>query len=107
MKANSLTQAGLRLLVICHAAAARVLTSTENNLVADAVSRDFKDPSSAKFRWLPFPDCMGNAKNSFGAYVSFKPFRVYFGTKDGKTTFLRSLDSGNRGDWRESFFARR
>ena len=48
----------------------------------DAISRDLKDPSSVQFRSVTIVDAFGgkivcgelNGKNSYGAYVGFKPF---------------------------------
>src|SRR5690349_5868495 len=68
----------------------RDLTVPERRTIQEAVTHDFKDPESARFRWLPIPDCksysacymgfycgMVNAKNSFGGYVGHSPFYVF------------------------------
>jgi hypothetical protein len=64
-----------------------------NKLSPERLQKDFKDPSSAQFRWQPVPGdkvatgqfycAMVNAKKSYGAYVGFTPFAVMFASKDG------------------------
>ena len=74
--------------------AARPLTSSEKALIREAVSDDFLDADSAKFRWLPLPDHMNgslycgsvNAKNRFGAYTGYNAFAVVVELKNGKIT---------------------
>jgi len=74
---------------------ARSLSPQEKASVRDVVIKDFKDPDSAKFKWLPFSQrrwwlsdsqhagrskflsCgLVNAKNSFGGYIGYTPYAV-------------------------------
>ncbi|WP_109150679.1 hypothetical protein [Azospirillum sp. TSO5] len=57
----------------------------------EAVRKDLKDPESARFRppFMAFRDESGdiavcgyaNAKNSYGGYVGFEPFRAFIGER--------------------------
>ena len=77
------------------AAHARELTDEEKGVIAEVVRRDFKDPDSAQFRWLPFQDKPGglycgmvNGRNSYGAYVGFSPYSVVVDAAAGKVTAM-------------------
>jgi hypothetical protein len=81
------------------AAKARDLTAPEKAMIREAVSDQFLDPDSAKFRWLPLPAKLNggvycgsvNAKNGFGAYTGYKPFAVVLEVKGGAVTKAISL----------------
>lgn len=77
--------------VICNAAEKKFvekeLTKQEKIFISNAVTKGFKDPDSAKFKWVKTNNIWGvidksyycglvNGKNSYGAYVGFKPFFV-------------------------------
>ena len=87
--------------------AARDLTASEKKIVSDAVTRDFKDPASAMFRWLPIGDIppdgqsycgMVNGKNSYGAYNGYEPFLVFLLVKDKMLVSAMLLTMGNPSD---------
>jgi hypothetical protein len=76
----------------------RELTVTEKKFMAEGLSKDFKDPPSAQFRWMqiPVPSLPNsivsycgtvNAKNSYGGYVGFKPFIARVGFSDNKMIY--------------------
>lgn len=75
----------------------RELTTAEKKIITEGISRTLKDPGSIQVRWLLFPDLHDknksvpycgamNAKNSYGAYIGFKPFLAQILRKDGKIT---------------------
>lgn len=93
MKAVILLCAGLA--VVPAVADARALTASEKAMIRTVVTKDFKDPTTARFKWLPIidrakwlsdPDHAGgskfiscglvNGKNSYGGYTGFVPFAV-------------------------------
>lgn len=61
-----------------------LLSEEEKSSIREAVKRDLKDPDSAKFRWNPnklhgVAYCgFVNSRNSYGGYVGFSPFMVFF-----------------------------
>lgn len=87
---------------------ARNLDATEKRLIADAVTKDFKDPPAAQFRWLPVTGfdkqdfqsqtyCgMVNGKNSYGGYIGFVPFAVFLVAKNGKVIVVGPLGVGSQ-----------
>src|ERR1700722_19060856 len=94
-------------------ALARDLDVTEKKLITDAVTKDFKDPSSAQFRWLPIMGItrevssrtycgMVNGKNSYGAYIGFAPFSVFLAIKDSRVVIAAPLGAGAPGSSMES-----
>lgn len=93
---------------------ARNLDATEKQLIADAVTKDFKDPPAAQFRWLPVTGLdkqdvqsqtycgMVNGKNSYGAYIGFVPFAVFLVAKNGKVIVVGPLGVGSPDNARVS-----
>jgi hypothetical protein len=64
-------------------AAQRPITAAERAAIADAVSRQFRNPESTRFRWLAnigglTGDYCGavNSQNGWGGYAGYMPFRV-------------------------------
>ena len=100
----------MRLAVVCliffgfsSGALARDLDRQEKTMISKTVAKDFKDPESAQFRWLPLPDdtkesliyCgMVNGKNSFGAYVGYSPFAVFVAFRNRKVIAAGPLGAG-------------
>jgi len=76
----------------------RDLTEAEKKIVSKVVADVMKDPSSAQFRWTKMGRdpaqrqqmenvdycAMVNAKNSYGGYNGFKPYKVTLGLENGK-----------------------
>lgn len=90
----------------------RSLSRQEKELIVKGIGRDLKDPSSIQVRWLPYrapknPNGMAaycgqyNAKNSYGAYIGFKPFLAGISHKAGKISFARMIDPGGSQDTRD------
>lgn len=86
---------------------ARDLSNEEKKIVSEVVARDFKDPASAMFRWLPIADLPPgganycgtvNAKNSFGAYEGYEPFMVFLMVKNNKLASAMLLTIGSPAD---------
>lgn len=95
------------------AAHARDLTPSEQKVITDDTTKNFKDPSSAQFRWTPIKDSavefdsqfycgQVNAKNSYGAYVGFTPFLTMLFTKNGKVVVAGLVGVGSPGDSEEA-----
>jgi hypothetical protein len=88
-------------------ALARDLSAPEKKLIAEAVTKDFRDPTAAQFRWLPvgfasekevMPQTycgMVNGKNAYGAYTGFVPFSVFLAVRDGKVILAAPLAVGS------------
>jgi hypothetical protein len=87
----------------------RELTKNEKKIIGEGIARGLKDPQSAQFRWLPFPESneelisycgMVNAKNSYGGYTGFKPFLAGILMKNGKIVgaVLIGADAGRYGE---------
>lgn len=71
------------------------ITDAEKAAIRAGVSRQLKDPESARFRWLPNKagdNYCGyvNARNSYGGYTGFAPFMVLMadGTKGPVAIFI-------------------
>ena len=64
----------------------RELTKQEKSIIVKAVAEELKDPDSAKFKWVKANILWGsdlsvycgllNGKNSYGAYIGYRPFYV-------------------------------
>lgn len=71
----------------------RELAPDEKKVIADAVGRVIKEPSSAKFRWAKFPATAGgdvnycasvNAKSALPGYSGNQLYIAVVGTEGGK-----------------------
>jgi hypothetical protein len=69
---------------------ARELKPSEKRIVIAAVTQNFKDPESARFKWLPISKFAAegqsycglvNGKNSYGAYAGYEAFIVFVNSK--------------------------
>jgi hypothetical protein len=110
-KGSVLTRMGMMMVAalapLVRPALARDLSAPEQKLVAEAVTKDFRDPAAAQFRWLPgdfvsakevTPQTycgMVNGKNAYGAYTGFVPFSVFLAVKDGKVILAAPLAVGS------------
>src|SRR5258705_12641616 len=74
---------------------ARELTADEKNIIAKALTKDFRDPQSAKFIWTPWPDEVSgdaaimycgqvNAKGAGGNYERYVPYLAAVLVRSGK-----------------------
>jgi hypothetical protein len=89
---------------------ARNLDASEKKLIVETVTKEFKDPAAAQFRWLPITVdnqnsvssltyCgMVNGRNSYGAYTGFTPFSVFVAIKNGKIVIAAPLGVGSPGN---------
>lgn len=84
----------------------RELAPDEKKVIADAVARVIKDPSSAKFRWAKFPAsgsgdvnyCAAvNAKSALPGYSGNQLYIAVVGTDNGKvqSAVVGAIHGGN------------
>lgn len=96
------------LFIGCQNCEARELATSEKQLIMDAMTKDFKDPEAAQFKWLPITDqdkngsvasnvyCgLVNGKNSYGGYTGFVPFAAFLVARDGKIIVAGPLGVGS------------